>query len=188
MQLEVTRRHRHTGLLRLAELLRESLYGSVAITVLFAVAAVCNWQSGSAWLAQRAADRVRDAAVVAVYLLAGVPAAVDLTYDLASLHVDTHVLMTLAVIGTLLIGGALEVISALGRTLFPCLTEMLERLGLVVDWTHNRIAAATASEDVALSAAALCRARCCWYCSRCRTRWSTCSRHGPLATCAPCSR
>ena len=96
----------------MAELLRESLYGSVAITVLFAVAAVCNWQSGSAWLAQRAADRLRDAAVVAVYVLAGVPAAVDLTYDLASLHVDTHVLMTLAVIGTLLIGGALEVMHA----------------------------------------------------------------------------
>ena len=97
-------------MLRLAELLRESVYGSVAITVLFAVAAVCNWQSGSGWLAQRAADRLRDAAVVAVYALAGVPAVVDMTYDLASLHVDTHVLMTLAVIGTLLIGGALEVI------------------------------------------------------------------------------
>ena len=101
--------HRHTGLLKIAELLRESVYGSAAITVLFAVAAVCNWQAGSAWLAQRVADRLRDAAVVAIYVLAGVPAAVDLTYDLASLHVDTHVLMTLAVIGTLLIGGALEV-------------------------------------------------------------------------------
>jgi hypothetical protein len=34
---------------------------------------------------------------------------VDLTFDLASLHIDTHVLMTLAVLGTLAIGGALEV-------------------------------------------------------------------------------
>lgn len=38
----------------------------------------------------------------------------DLTFDLASLHIDTHVLMTLAVLGTLAIGGALEVRS-LGR-------------------------------------------------------------------------
>lgn len=47
--------------------------------------------------------------VAGVYALAGIPAAVDLTYDLASLHVDTHVLMTLAVLGTLVIGSALEV-------------------------------------------------------------------------------
>jgi hypothetical protein len=39
----------------------------------------------------------------------GIPAVVDLTFDLASLHIDTHVLMTLAVLGTLAIGGALEV-------------------------------------------------------------------------------
>ena len=101
--------HRHTGLLRLAEVLRESVYGSVAITLLFAVAAVCNCQPDSGWLAQRGAERLRNAAVVSIYGLAGVPAAVDLIYDLASLHIDTHVLMTLAVIGTLLIGGALEV-------------------------------------------------------------------------------
>ena len=44
----------------------------------------------------------------------GIPAVVDLTFDLASLHIDTHVLMTLAVLGTLAIGGALEVRS-LGR-------------------------------------------------------------------------
>ncbi len=129
-------------MLRLAELLRESLYGSVAITVLFAVAAVCNWQSGSAWLAQRAADRLRDTAVVAVYVLAGVPAAVDLTYDLASLHVDTHVLMTLAVIGTLLIGGALEVIPCVAVYSIspPCLMwALLCSLGLVEGLTYCRL-------------------------------------------------
>lgn len=49
------------------------------------------------------------ACTAAVYFLAGVPAAVDLTFDLAALHIDTHVLMTLAVGGTLAIGGTLEV-------------------------------------------------------------------------------
>lgn len=54
-------------------------------------------------------ERISQAATAAVYAIAGVPAFVDLTFDLASLHIDTHVLMTLAVLGTLAIGGALEV-------------------------------------------------------------------------------
>lgn len=54
-------------------------------------------------------ERISQAATAAVYVIAGIPAFVDLTFDLASLHVDTHVLMTLAVLGTLAIGGALEV-------------------------------------------------------------------------------
>ena len=101
--------YRRTGLLQLASLLRENMFGSIAISVMIVVAALAQWQAGSAWLSQRVGHTVSTAATAGIYFLAGTPAAVDLTYDLASLHVDTHVLMTLAVIGTLLIGGAMEV-------------------------------------------------------------------------------
>ena len=105
-----------TGLFQLANVLRESTLGSIAISILFAVAALTHWQAGGGWLAATLGERVSQAATAAVYAIAGVPAFVDLTFDLASLHVDTHVLMTLAVLGTLSIGGALEV----GCSLLAC--------------------------------------------------------------------
>jgi cation transport ATPase len=98
----------HTGLFQLANLLRENTLGSIAISVLFAAAALTHWQAGGAWLSATLGERISNAATALVYLIAGVPAFVDLTFDLASLHIDTHVLMTLAVLGTLAIGGALE--------------------------------------------------------------------------------
>lgn len=76
--------------------------------MLFATAAATHWQAGL-HLPKVAAEHISQAATAAVYAIAGIPAFVDLTFDLASLHVDTHVLMTLAVLGTLAIGGALEV-------------------------------------------------------------------------------
>ena len=101
--------YRRTGLLQLAALLRENVYGSIAISVLILVAVLAQWQAAAQWLPAGVGATVSTAATAAIYVLAGIPAAVDLTYDLASLHVDTHVLMTLAVMGTLAIGGALEV-------------------------------------------------------------------------------
>jgi hypothetical protein len=108
--------YRRTGLLQLAGLLRENVYGTIAISVLFLVAALAQWQAVAQWLPQHAGHTMSAAGTAGIYFLAGIPAAVDLSYDLASLHVDTHVLMTLAVIGTLIIGGALEV-----RHLLACL-------------------------------------------------------------------
>jgi hypothetical protein len=84
--------------------------GKVALLVLAAAAA--GW-AGSTWApsaAAAAAGRaVSTAATAGVYLLAGLPAAVDLSYDVAAGRVDTHVLMNLAVLGTLVTGHALEV-------------------------------------------------------------------------------
>jgi hypothetical protein len=51
----------------------------------------------------------RFAATAAVYVLAGVPEALDLCFNLTAGRIDTHVLMALAVLGTLVIGSALEV-------------------------------------------------------------------------------
>lgn len=99
---------KRTGLFQLANVLRENTKGSIAISLLFAVAVLANWQAGSAWLSAQLGQRVCQACLLAVYVIAGIPAAVDLTFDLASLHIDTHVLMTLAVGGTLAIGGTIE--------------------------------------------------------------------------------
>ena len=52
--------------------------------------------------------RVRLLAMAAIYVLAGIPELVELCLKLAGGSVDTHVLMTLAVFGTLAIGSALE--------------------------------------------------------------------------------
>jgi len=43
-----------------------------------------------------------------VYFFAGIPAAIDLLYDVSSAKVDTHVLMNLAVVGSLVTGHPLE--------------------------------------------------------------------------------
>ena len=55
------------------------------------------------------AERVRAVAITAIFVLAGIPELVELLFNLADGHIDTHVLMTLAVMGTLAIGSALEV-------------------------------------------------------------------------------
>ena len=47
--------------------------------------------------------------VAAIYLLAGIPEVVELGFNLLNWHLDTHVLMTLACLGTLAIGSAFEV-------------------------------------------------------------------------------
>ena len=49
-----------------------------------------------------------DACTALVYVFAGLPAAMALLLDVVSLHIDTHVLMNLAVIGTLVAGLPLE--------------------------------------------------------------------------------
>jgi hypothetical protein len=47
-------------------------------------------------------------------MFAGLPAAVDMSYDLTAGRVNTHLLMNLAVLGTLCTGHALEVRCAAG--------------------------------------------------------------------------
>jgi hypothetical protein len=46
------------GLFQLANLLRENTKGSIAISLLFAVAVLANWQAGSAWLSAQLGQRV----------------------------------------------------------------------------------------------------------------------------------
>lgn len=77
--------------------------------MLLAAAGAAAWAaSGPAGTAAPLARRAAAAATAGVYMFAGLPAAVDLSYDLTAGRVDTHLLMNLAVLGTLCTGHALE--------------------------------------------------------------------------------
>jgi hypothetical protein len=67
------------------------------------------WGTGSDLASAALASQLSAVATGAIYVLAGIPQLVGLCFNLSVGHIDTHVLMTLAVFGTLAIGGALEV-------------------------------------------------------------------------------
>ena len=102
-----------THLTPAAAWLESSLPSTVAKIGLFVLAATAAGWAASGWAASAAqaqlARSISTAATAGVYLFAGLPAAVDLSYDVTAGHVGTHVLMNLAVLGTLCTGHALEV-------------------------------------------------------------------------------
>lgn len=99
-----------TRLSRLAAWLEGSTISSISKIVLFLIAAISAWYSGHAATEIQAATlhNLSNIATWGVYFFAGIPAAVDLLYDISSGKIDTHVLMNLAVIGTLVTGYPLE--------------------------------------------------------------------------------
>lgn len=108
-----------TRLSRVSSWLESSLPASIAKVALFVVAAGAAGWAASGWAAGAAgaaagARLLAAAATAGVYLLAGLPAAMSLSYDLTAGKVDTHVLMNLAVLGTVATGHALEVGAAPG--------------------------------------------------------------------------
>lgn len=102
-----------TRLTPVAAWLESSMAASIGKVALFLVAAGAAGWASSSWAtsaaAAAAARALSTAATAGVYVLAGLPAAVDLSYDLTAGKIDTHVLMNLAVLGTLATGHALEV-------------------------------------------------------------------------------
>ena len=99
------------GLLQLAAQLRGKVWNAITIACLMAVALLTAWAGGTQAVSAQICSQISTAATASIYLLAGIPELVDLCFDLTAGHIDTHVLMTLAVFGTLAIGGALEVTS-----------------------------------------------------------------------------
>ena len=97
------------GLIQLAAQLRGKAWNAITIACLMAVALLTAWAGGTQAVSAQVCHRISTAATASIYLLAGIPELVDLCFDLTAGHIDTHVLMTLAVFGTLAIGGALEV-------------------------------------------------------------------------------
>lgn len=71
-----------------------------------------SWLAGYANLPQQALQQLSSIATAVIYVFGGIPELIDLCFDITAGHIDTHVLMTLAVFGTLAIGGALEVASS----------------------------------------------------------------------------
>lgn len=94
----------------LAAWLDSSMFSSIAKIIMFAVAALASWASGRSPLPTDAAflHQVSVAATAVVFFFAGIPAALQLSYDVTAGHIDTHVLMNLAVVGTLVTGYPLE--------------------------------------------------------------------------------
>ena len=90
--------------------LEESAFSSIAKIVLFLTAAATAWASGSAAAAAQETlfRQISTAATAGVFFFAGMPAAVELILAVAALKIDTHVLMNLAVVGTLVTGFPLE--------------------------------------------------------------------------------
>lgn len=100
-----------TRLRPLLQWLEGSAFSSIAKIVLFLAAAGTSWAAGSGGRGAATVSTLRSfsvAAIAGVFFFAGAPAAVDLALDLSALRIDTHVLMNLAVIGTLVTGFPLE--------------------------------------------------------------------------------
>lgn len=84
---------------------------SVAKIAFFIAAAVLSVYHSSSVCPPSSLEAVKlasDVCTAFVYVFAGLPAAMALLLDVVSLHIDTHVLMNLAVIGTLVAGLPLE--------------------------------------------------------------------------------
>lgn len=97
------------GLLQLAGKLRGKTWSAITIACLMAVALLTAWAGGTQAMSAHVCRQISTAATASIYFVAGIPEVIDLAFDLTAGHIDTHVLMTLAVFGTLAIGGALEV-------------------------------------------------------------------------------
>ena len=67
------------------------------------------WPAVLHWAPAMRAQQGVEIATYGTLVLAGIPALVELCFDVTSGHVDTHVLMTLAVMGTMAMGAASEV-------------------------------------------------------------------------------
>eukprot|EP00884_Botryococcus_braunii_P016766 jgi/Botrbrau1/3773/Bobra.0183s0008.1 len=103
---------RLTGFLQLSEWAEENVIAAALTAALFIIALGANMLAGNlagyTQISAQWASQVSGLATICIYVLAGIPQLVSLCFSLSVGHVDTHVLMTLAVFGTLAIGGALE--------------------------------------------------------------------------------
>jgi heavy metal translocating P-type ATPase len=100
-----------TGVHRVADFLRGNAFVAVVSWVLFVVAGISHilmHVGGGGVVETQTAATLSKACTILVYALAGTPEFVDVTYELAVGNVNIHVLTTLAVLGTVLLGCAME--------------------------------------------------------------------------------
>ena len=120
-----------TGVRKVADFLYGNAMVAVLALVLFAVGGIAHLgaHGGGAGLVQTStAAQVSKVCVALVYFLAGTPEFVNLAYDLAAGRVNIHVLTILAVLGTILLGCAME--GALLLVLFAAAHFVENRLTL----------------------------------------------------------
>lgn len=109
------------GIAKLAAWLEDSIPSTIAKILFLTIAAITAYiatattsTTGIITANMRNNYIVSNAALISkiaasiVYFFAGTPAAIDLLYDISSAKVDTHVLMNLAVVGSLVTGHPLE--------------------------------------------------------------------------------
>ena len=103
---------RVTGLQGIGKWLEQSRVSSVAKISFFVAATVFSvYHSRATGLSAQSlatAKAASDVCTAMVYVFAGFPAAMSLLLDVVAMRIDTHVLMNLAVIGTLVAGLPLE--------------------------------------------------------------------------------
>ena len=120
-----------TGLHAVADFLRGNAAVAVVSWALFLVAGaahVATHVGGGGLVETAMAANVSRVCTILVYVLAGTPEFVDVTYELAVGNVNIHVLTTLAVFGTVLLGCAME--GALLLVLFALAHFVEDRLTL----------------------------------------------------------
>ena len=121
-----------TGLVRVADFLRGNAIVAAVSWGLFVVAGAARLATdaggGGGMVETATAATVAKACTIMVYALAGTPEFVDVTYELALGNVNIHVLTTLAVFGTVLLGCAME--GALLLVLFALAHMVEDRLTL----------------------------------------------------------
>ena len=120
-----------TGVRKVSDFLRGNAVVAAFALVLFVVGGVAHLVThvgGSGLVQTSTAAKVSQVCVALVYVLAGTPEFVNLSYDLAAGRVNIHVLTILAVLGTVLLGCAME--GALLLVLFAAAHFVENRLTL----------------------------------------------------------
>ncbi|KAK9804935.1 hypothetical protein WJX73_000710 [Symbiochloris irregularis] len=119
---------RPTGLLQLFDLLDDQLWVAAVVFTLGCAAGAAQALAALQRIGFEHAYRIAVAATWVTYTLSGLPMLVELLFSLTAGHVDTHVLMSLAVLGTLSMGHAGEgalllALFTISHTLEHVLTE-----------------------------------------------------------------
>lgn len=142
----VSRALEKIGLSQVADKLAHSSWCIVASMACFAIALIVNLTSVGQLLPQAAASAIYTASISGTFLLSGIPQLVESLCIAGDGTLDTHVLMSLAVFGTLYMGMAQEVSIMHSCTIMhgTCIlqpasprrgkTTTLAQLGIMVIW------------------------------------------------------
>lgn len=99
---------RKTGIWRIDNFLEHSIAVNVLSAASFVAALAAFAMGRHALLPASLASTISNAAIAVTFALSGIPQLIESLVAVARLHIDTHVLMTLAIGGTAFLGMAQE--------------------------------------------------------------------------------